>query len=155
MAFAPPRPLLRTIEVPERFFTLHSTENNVFALKLKVDTLTSVVGFRNWTTAHFIAQKLELNYNRTKGWPETDASRGSLHLPGEVSEAHRLAMIDIKEWDLEDLKYICTSNILDLISVEEIRTEGDNHLLCGNIYKFTAPVEFYQTRFNQILSLEQ
>ena len=64
-------------------------------------------------------------------------------------------MVAITEWELENLKYYCTSNILDLISVEEIRSRGDNFSFSGNMYKFSADPEFYADRFNQILALEQ
>jgi len=150
MAIVTPRPIPKTFELPNRLFTLHSRENNIFTLGL--GSRPSVVGFRTLANAYFVAEKLELNYKQNNEWLEMGAP---LYLPAFTPEAYELSMIDVKEWELEDLKYMCTSNILDLISVEQIKTDDDTCLLYGNMYNFTASVEFYQSRFNQILSLEQ
>jgi len=139
---------------PNIFFTLHTHENNAFALRLKDDMKMSVVGFRSRDSAESLAQKLELNYRRKKEWPGSDLSEGHLYLPANVPDVP-LSMIDINEWEFEDLKYICTSNMLDLISVEEIISNGDEWSFAGNTYSFSAPFDFYKERFNQILTLGQ
>ena len=154
MALVPPITFRPTIDRPDKFFTLHTRPNTAFAMRLSDDTKISVVGFRTWGDAYFIGQKLELNYKRTQEWPDIDATQGALVLPAYSGE-DALSLVGIREWDLEELKYYCTSNILDLISVEEIKSEDDTYSFAGNMYKFSAPVEFYMERFNEILALEQ
>jgi len=150
---APPRALPKTIDRPDRFFTLHTRPNDAFTLKLSEETKVSVVGFTTFEDAHFIAQKMEMHYKRKKEWPTPELD-GSIFLPAS-NQLEELTMVAITEWELENLKYYCTSNILDLISVEEIKSQGDSFSFSGNMYKFSAAPEFYQDRFNQILALEQ
>jgi len=123
-------------------------------MKLSEDTKTSIVGFKTFDSAYFVGQMLETNYNSEREWPNTDATSGKIYMPRAHSDLN-LSLLVIHEWDFEDLKLYCTSNLLDMISVDEITSGDGNFSFSGDRYSFEAPTEFYQDRFNQILALEQ
>ena len=151
---APPRPRPKTIDRPRpSFYTLHGKPNDAFTIKLTEKTKISVVGFKTWDDAHCVGQMLEEHYHITKEWPNTDVTHGVLHLPTAKADVE-LSLLTIISWDFEDLKVYCTGNILDMISVDEIVSSNNVHSFSGNMYEFSAPVEFYQERFNQIWALE-
>jgi len=122
-------------------------------MKLSENTKISVVGFKTWDDALFMGLMLESSYLTHQEWPNMNMTEGGLHLPTAKKDGE-LSILTIFSWEFEDLKVYCTSNILDMVSVDEIISTNDVHSLSGSMYEFSAPVEFYQERFNQILSLE-
>ena len=151
---APPRPRPTLDRPPPGFYTIHSKPNDAFTMKLSEDTRTSMVVFKSFDAAYFVGQMVETNYNINKEWPNTDVSSGSLHLP-RANPDMSLSLLVIHGWDFDDLKLYCTSNLLDMISVDEITSGDGSFSFSGDRYSFDAPAEFYQDRFNQILALEQ
>jgi hypothetical protein len=123
-------------------------------MKLSEDTKTSIVGFKSFDTAYFVGQMLETNYNNEQEWPNMDATSGKIYLPRAPSDLE-LSLLIIHGWDFEDLKVYCTSNLLDMVSVDEITSNDGDFSFSGDRYSFSAPTEFYQDRFNQILAMEQ
>lgn len=151
---SPPRPRIKTLDRPQpSFYTLHSKPNTAFTMKLSEESRTSVVGFKTWDSAYFIGQMVETNYNVNREWPNTDVTSGKLYLPKAKTDME-LSILVIHEWEFEDLKLYCTSNLLDMISVDEITSGDGTFSFSGQRYEFIAPAEFYQERFNQILALE-
>jgi len=65
-----------------------------------------------------------------------------------------LVYIFIREWEFDDLKFECTRNILDMISVDQILKKKSSYSFSGNTFQFSAPVEFYQNRFNELFESE-
>jgi hypothetical protein len=97
---------------------------------------------------------VETNYNANNEWPNTDVTSGKIYLPRAPPDLE-LSLLIIHGWDFEELKLYCTSNLLDMISVDEITSGDGSFSFSGERYEFSAPTEFYQDRFNQILGLEQ
>jgi len=151
---APPRPRPTLDRPPPAFYTIHSRPNNAFTMKLSEDTRTSVVGFKSYDTAYFVGQMVETNYNANNEWPNTDVTSGKIYLPRAPPDLE-LSLLIIHGWDFEELKLYCTSNLLDMISVDEITSGDGSFSFSGDRYSFSAPTEFYADRFNQILALEQ
>jgi hypothetical protein len=151
---APPRPRPTLDRPPPAFYTIHSRPNNAFTMKLSEDTRTSVVGFKSYDTAYFVGQMVETNYNANNEWPNTDVTSGKIYLPRAPPDLE-LSLLIIHGWDFEELKLYCTSNLLDMISVDEITSGDGTFSFSGDRYSFSAPTEFYADRFNQILALEQ
>lgn len=151
---APPRPRPTLDRPPPAFYTLHSQPNNAFTMKLSEETRTSVVVFKTLDSARFVGQMVETNYIATNEWPNMDVTAGKLYLPLARTDID-LTMLVIQGWDFDDLKLYCTSNLLDMISVDEITTNDGAFSFSGDRYEFSAPTEFYADRFNQILALEQ
>ena len=151
---APPRPRPTLDRPPPALYTLHSKPNDAFTMKLSEETRTSVVVFRSFDTAKFVGQMLETNYIVNKEWPNTDVTSGKIYLPRARPELE-LSLLVVHGWDFDDLKLYCTSNILDMISVDEITSGDGNFSFSGDRYEFSAPTEFYQDRFNEILAKEQ
>jgi hypothetical protein len=151
---APPRPRPTLDRPPPAFYTIHSRPNNAFTMKLSEDTKTSIVGFKSYDAAYFVGQMVETNYTANQEWPNTDVTSGKIYLPRAPPDL-QLSLLVIQGWDFDDLKLYCTSNLLDMISVDEITSGDGSFSFSGDRYSFSAPTEFYADRFNQILALEQ
>ena len=151
---APPRPRPTLDRPPPAFYTIHSRPNNAFTMKLSEDTKTSIVGFKSYDAAYFVGQMVETNYTANQEWPNTDVTSGKIYLPRAPPDL-QLSLLVIHGWDFDDLKLYCTSNLLDMISVDEITSGDGSFSFSGDRYSFSAPTEFYADRFNQILALEQ
>jgi len=133
---------------PNNYFTLHSKHNDIFSIKIDECEKTTVVGFRNKSDAIFIGKMIETNFIQTNEWPETRNS-GKLFLP--KSEINHLNLVVVHQWDFEDLKVTCTANIMDMVSVDGIIDKDSTYRFSGNLFKFEAPVEFYQERFENLM----
>jgi hypothetical protein len=135
---------------PNNFYTIHSAENNIFSLNIDNHDKTVVVGFKILNDAVLVSRMIEAHYIQHKEWPDTRAS-GLFSLP-PPTKASELSHVFLHKWDLEDLKVTCTRNILDMVSVEEIiHNNNDKYSFSGSLYKFEAPVIFYQERFEEFL----
>ena len=146
---APPvRPKLTTLtnQRNRNYYTLHSGINNVWATRPK-ESISAVVAFRNLDEAVAIGSMIETYFMYHKEWPEF--SEDSLILPN--SRVEDLRNIFLQKWEFDDLKLICTQNMLDMISVDEINKHQASYTFSGIQYKFSAPIEFYQNRFNELL----
>ena len=147
-ATPPTRPKLvqLTKQRNRQYWTLHSGINNVWATRPK-DSISAVVAFRNLDEAVMIGAMIETHFLHHKVWPEFDEH--SLILPN--SRIEDIRNIFLQKWEFDDLKLICTQNMLDMISVDEINKRRTSYTFTGSQYKFDAPIEFYQNRFNELL----
>ena len=153
ISLPPVRPRLnsRTKQKPNYYYTIHSNRNNAFTLKINDDLRAAVVGFREIEDAVTISTMIETHYIEKKEWPDT-SQVGTLVLPeGRFQD---LVYVFIRQWDFDDLKLECTRNILDMISVDEILKKKSSYSFAGNLFRFSAPVEFYQNRFNELFESE-
>lgn len=135
---------------PNNYWTLHSSENNAFTLRMNEEMQTSIVGFRNRSDALFIGKMIDTHYTRHREWPET---QGGLILPQFPENLpDNLSHVVMIEWDFEDLKLTCTRNILNMVSVEGLIKTDNGYKFEGNLYSFEAPTEFYQERFEEFMN---
>jgi hypothetical protein len=123
--------------------------NDAFTLRINEKSRTAVVGFTKWDDAILIGKMMETHYIRKKEWPDMQ-SAGSLILPS-ASEAQVLRILYIQEWEFDDLKLLCTRNILDMISVDDILDQKTSYSFSGNSYTFNAPTDFYRDRFEEFM----
>lgn len=134
---------------PNNYWTLHSAGNNAFTLRLNEELRTSVVGFKKKDDAVFIAKMIETHYIIKKEWPDT---HGELILPtSQIQVNENLTYLYIHKWDFEDLKVLCTRNVMDLISVENLIKTEQGYSFEGNLFKFDGSLEFYKDRFEEYM----
>ena len=133
---------------PSTYYTLHSSANDIFAISINESEHTSVIGFRRKNDALFMGEMIEMYYKENQEWPKMD--NGSLYLPASMNTGV-LSCINIGEVDFEDLKLACTRNIMNLVSVDSIISTDGRYSFSGNLYKFEAPVSFYQDRFEEFM----
>jgi len=146
-----PRVKLETLQQGKKYFTIQTTPNHVFSLKAHENARTSVVGFKKWDDAFFISKMIETHYNEQKEWPVLEIGK-TIVLPGS-RPSDVLRHLYIQEWDFEELKLECTRNIIDFMSVERIVNKKTTYSFNGYQYMFSAPVEFYMNRFNELIEL--
>lgn len=147
-----PRVKLETLQQGKKYFTIQTTPNNVFTLKAHEEARTSVVGFKKWDDAFLISKMIETHYNEQKEWPVLEIGK-TIVLPGS-RPSDVLRQLYIQEWDFEELKFECTRNIIDFISVERIINKKTTYSFNGYQYTFSAPIEFYMNRFDELLFAE-
>lgn len=147
----PPRGFARsrTIEKPRHYYTIQSTSNNAFTMSLKERERTAIVSFRNINDASLIARMIDSYYIRQKELPDT--RDGELILPSPMSETD-LFSVYLQQWDFDDLKVMCTRNLLDIIAVETIMNTKKGYNFSGATYLLEAPLGFYQMRFEELLN---
>lgn len=152
----PVRPAKRlpTKQVPTKYYTLHTNPNTTFTLRLNEQIGTAVVGFREWDDAIFIGKMMEAYFIHQKEWPDIQREDGSLILPVPVKSDPVLRHLYIQEWDFDDLKYICTTNFLNMIGVNAIQSKKTGYAFSGNTFSFSAPPEFYQARLLQLYMMD-
>ena len=92
---------------------------------------------------------IETHYIIKKEWPDT---HGELILPtSQIQVNENLTYLYIHKWDFEDLKVLCTRNVMDLISVENLIKTEQGYSFEGNLFKFDGSLEFYKDRFEEYM----
>ena len=155
MAVAPPpmRPPVRlapTDQTGQRYYTLHHNHNNAFTLKLSDQDKTAIVGFRKIEDAVRVGNMVETYFIDKKEWPDMHGTQ-ELALP--VGRLESLAHVFIQGWDFDELKFECTRNFIDLISVEQLAPKSTTYSLSGSLYKFEASDDFYRERIAELYHL--
>ena len=148
-----PRSAAKTNRKNRQYYTLHSTGNNAFTLRVNEQARTSIVGFREWDDAIFIGKMLETYFIDQREWPVT-YEIGSLILP-EARSGDVLRHLYVQQWNFDELKVTCTSNFLDLISIDDIikkKSQG-GYTFAGSAYHFEADLDFYRERLDEIHQL--
>lgn len=141
-------PFTPTYVADRKYYTIHSANNNALTLRVSNTDKMAMVGFQTLNDAVLIGNMIETYYTQNMEWPELRDIE-SLVLPtGHLNE---LTNVFMKSWEFEELKYECTRNILDMVSVEEIVKNNDKYSLQGSLYTFSAPPEFYMERFEELL----
>ena len=144
-----PRRLMETKQRPKTHYTIHSKPNDAFTIRPTHKSQTAIVGFHKFEDAMFIGKMIETYYIRQKELPDTKEV-GTLILPNSDEKYDVLHYVYIQEWDFDDLKLLCTRNILDIVSVQDIRNSKNGYSFSGVIYTFEAPLEFYQARYDEL-----
>jgi hypothetical protein len=126
------------------YWTLHMGANNVWVTRPK-ESKSSVVAFRRIDDAVLFGSMVETYFTYSQEWPSTDL----FLLP--APRVKELTNIFLQKWEFDDLKLNCTSNMLDMIGVDQIIKAHETYTFNGNHYIFDAPLEFYQNRFNELL----
>jgi hypothetical protein len=146
-----PRVMMKTDHRPKKHYTIHSHSNDAFTLKANERAKTCVIAFHQHADALFIGGMLETYFMRQKELPDT-RDVGSLILP--MAETTSLNFLFIQEWsDFDELKMLCTKNILDAVSVSSLSSTKQGYSFTGVVYKFEADSDFYRTRFEELLPL--
>jgi len=141
-------------QAPTKYYTLHTNPNTAFTLRPNEDLGTSVVGFREWDDAILIGKMMETYYVSQREWPDIHREDGTLFLPASIKSDPVLRHLYIQEWDFDDLKYICTTNFLNMVSVNRIDNKKTGYSFSGDTYSFSAPREFYQSRLLQLYMMD-
>jgi hypothetical protein len=150
-ATLPPRTITRPKGFGKKsnnYFTLHSKVNDIFSTKIDACEKTTIIGFKNKSDAIFVGKMIETHFRQNWEWPDT-RNGDTLMLP--KSSIDKLQYVFLYQWDFEDLKVTATSNILDLISVNGVIENDQGYKFSGHLYKFEAPIEFYQERFEHFI----
>jgi hypothetical protein len=150
-----PRQSRQTNQKSPKYYTLHTTKNDAFTLRISEQSRTSIVGFKEWDDAIFIGKMLETYFINQREWPVT-YEIGSLILPSSKdSHPDVLNHMYIQQWDFDDLKVTCTKNFLDMISVDDLikkKSQG-GYTFSGKAYRFEADWDFYRHRLGEIHEL--
>lgn len=150
IVLAPPIVKVPTLRRDKKYFTIQSSPNHVFTLNIEKESRKSIVGFKKWDDALLIGKMIETYYIQENEWPDTNFD-GQLILP--KSRVDVLRHLYIEEWNFEDLKYECTKNILDLVSVERLINKKTGYTFNGDQYKFNTSIDFYINRFNELIRI--
>ena len=153
---APPKkpvPRARTRDRELKYYTLHTNQNNAFTLIMNDTSRTGIVGFKEWDDAMLIGRMLETHYVRQLEWPDTKIE-GQLTLPAAMGPPDVLRHLYIQTWQFDELKLLCTSNVLDMISVDGIASKKSGYSFEGSVFRFEAPPDFYKLRFNELMEKE-
>jgi hypothetical protein len=133
----------------KRLFTIHLYPNRVWAvIPDNPEMNLSIMSFKSQKNAELMACMFEENKRRTGEWPELSKQR-DLHLP--VSNELYPQELMVSEWSEEDLNLFCITTFLDMICINDIKTDRTGSMtLVGSSYKFDVPLDFYKDRLDQM-----
>lgn len=148
-----PRVISRTGQRSRNHYTIHSSPNNLFSLRTQ-DDRTAVVAFHRRDDAVLMAKMMEVYFRHQKELPpiQKEGEDQSLYLPNSRDQFD-LDFLYLDNNNFDDLKVMCTRNILHMITVEQLKENRHGYSIQGSVHLFDAPVEFYQMRFNELLEL--
>jgi hypothetical protein len=111
---------------------------------------TATVVFKRRSDAAFMAEMIEKHVIRQKEWPNVSIVDNvfSLYGSGTPTTAYENDLIEIKSWDLDDLRIFCVTAYLDMISLSSIDRNDGVFKLNGELLSLTVPIEFYVDRLN-------
>lgn len=149
---SPPRRPTRTINTRRGgkfYWTIHTHPNNAFTVRMKDDSPTSIVGFKNVDNALVIGKMIETYYMTQQEWPDTT---GQLLLP--PPHDGDLNFLFLQKWDFADLQVECTKNFLSMVAIDNLQTTKRGFNFDGKLMSFEAPMEFYVERLDEIFRLD-
>lgn len=148
-----PRASFKTNQRNRKYYTLHTTGNDAFTLRVNEQARTSIVGFTDWDNAMFVGKMLETYFVNQMEWPPT-YEVGALILPSGRDE-DILRHLYIQQWNFNELQLTCTKNFLDMIAIDDIvkRKAQGGYVFTGNAHSFTADWDFYRQRLGEIHEL--
>lgn len=148
-----PPPKLTVGAGSRKVYTLHSSPNNVFAWNLDNELMkTATVVFKRRSDAAFMAEMIEKHVIRQKEWPNVSVVDNvfSLYGSGTPTVSYENDIIEIKSWDIDDLRIFCVTAYLDMISLSSIDKNDEVFRLNGELLSLTIPIEFYVDRLNSM-----
>ena len=146
-----PPPKLAIGAGSRKVYTLHSSPNNVFAWNVNNDQMkTATVVFKRRADAAFMAEMIEKHVVRQKEWPDVSIADNvfSLYGSGTATVPYDHDLIEIKSWDMEDLRVFCVTAYLDMISLNSIVRDDSVFRLNGELLSLNVPLEFYIDKLN-------
>ena len=148
-----PRASFKTNQRNRKYYTLHTTGNDAFTLRVNEQARTSIVGFTDWDNAMFVGKMLETYFDNQMEWPPT-YEVGALILPSGRDE-DILRHLYIQQWNFNELQLTCTKNFLDMIAIDDIvkRKAQGGYVFAGKAHTFTADWDFYRQRLGEIHEL--
>jgi hypothetical protein len=149
----PTRPL-KTARGSKVAYTINKTPNRIYAIQPKDKAMKiSIVSFMRPDDAQLVASMFEEYRRRTSEWPDMlNDHDESLILP--TNGSYLLQDLSIIKWDVDDLKFYCSNNMLDLITLSSMKSTNKGFSVRGESYLFDAPLEFYQERFSELYHLD-
>jgi hypothetical protein len=151
LAFKPP--IMKTSRKNDKkMYTIHLHPNKVWAVIPDNSEMNlSIMSFKNQKNAEMLACMFEENKRRTGEWPELSKQR-DLHLP--VSKELYPEELMVSEWSEDDLTFFCASTFLDMICINNIKTDKVGGItLTGTSYKFNVSKDFYVDRLKYMYDL--
>lgn len=151
IAAPPRRPLGRSIQTRRGgkfYWTIHTHPNNAFTVRMKDDSPTSIVGFKNVDNALVIGKMIETYYMTQQEWPDTT---GQLLLP--PPHDGDLNFLFLQKWDFGDLQVECTKNFLSMVAIDSLETTKRGFNFDGKMLSFDAPREFYVARLEELFEI--
>jgi hypothetical protein len=135
-------------------YTINKTPNRVYAIQPKDKAMKiSIVSFMRAEDAQLVASMFEEYRRRTSEWPDTlNDHDDSLILP--TNGSHILEDLSVIKWDVDDLKFYCCNNMMDLITLSSMKSTNKGFSVRGESYLFDAPLEFYKERFSELYHLD-
>ena len=130
----------------KKYYTIQSEMNK--AMTIRINDKTQLVAFRDFDDAYHISRMIETHIIYQNEWPDFHSDK--LVLP-EPKNIHDLNHVYIQNWDFDDLKVECTRNNLNMITVNGINDHPQGLSFIGEMLTFSAPVEFYMSRFNELM----
>jgi len=149
---SPPRRPPRTIQTRRGgkfYWTIHTHPNNAFTVRMKDDSPTAIVGFKNVDNALVIGKMIETYYMTQQEWPDTT---GQLLLP--PPHDGDLNFLFLQKWDFAQLQVECTKNFLSMVAIDNLETTKRGFNFDGKLMSFEAPTEFYAERLDEIFMLD-
>ena len=145
-----PRINTRTGFRTRNHYTIHSSPNNLFSLRTR-DDRTAIVAFHRRDDAILMAKMMEVYFRHQKELPpvQKEGDDQSLYLPDAKSEL-QLDFLYLNNNEFDDLKVICTQNVLQMITIEQLKEHKQGYSILGNVHLFEAPVEYYRLRFDEL-----
>jgi hypothetical protein len=144
---------VRTLVLPRTYWTIHSKPNRAFSMLTNQCVRTSLMGFYRREDAQMVGSMIETHVARQKSWPSVNLIDNALWLPAPTST--ELNHLYLCTWSYEDIKLLCTRNMLDLITVEAItrKANGEGYSLSGSSIHYEATTAFYQERFDELFGM--
>jgi hypothetical protein len=153
----PPSKVKRAKTLPrsEKYYTIHSHSNNVFGVRIRDDTPTLMVGFKNYEDAHLMGRMLETYYIYNQDLPLA-CKINEFILPSHEESIDELKHLTILHNDVNNLLSWCMINFLDFLGVEEIIENDDTGKYTWDVSLCaTEPeIELCKERFDYLYELE-
>jgi hypothetical protein len=155
---SPPPPKIKkakTIPRSNKYYTIHSHSNNVFGVRIKDDTPTLMVGFKNYEDAYLMGRMLETYYVNNQDLPLA-CRINEFTLPASNESIIDLKHLSILHNDSKNLIAWCTLNFLDFLGVEEIIANNDTGKYTWDVSlcNIEPELQLCQERFNYLFDLD-
>ena len=138
-----------------KWYTLHSHTNNVFAWTFDNRVKTSTVVFARHQDASFMARMIEAYVIREKQWPAVSTLDNVFRVYGAgLVQTEEEGFIEIKSWELDDLRIFCVESYLDMITLKKLtRKNNDTFVVSGDLISLDVPTAFYVERLNYLVGI--
>ena len=149
---APPPRKVRTIEKPSLYYTIHSTPNRVFGVRLAKDAPISVVGFKNYDDAYMMGRMLETHYLNQDNLPLPEEIN-EISLPAESESVHDMRSLFLLHQDTDDILSACAANFLQFVGVEGKVLIDNRYTWDATTFNITQSDDYYRERLGELFNL--